>query len=139
MQVNIYIECDSSPKESEKRYGYVLQCFTKKGEQTREGFGKKIGTCHNATLYAIIKALERMTKQSEIHIYTQNTFVANMFTHYLADWAENGFKNSRNEPISNAAEWKQIWEACGKHEISITSGKHPFSNWILEEVKRRQL
>lgn len=138
MQVNIYIECDSSPKESEKRYGYVLQCFTKKGEQTREGFGKRIGTCHNVTLYAIISALERMTQPSEICIYTQNTFITNMFCHYLQGWAEKGFLNSKKEPISNAKEWKKLWEEQRKHEIKIISGKHQFSNWILEEINRRR-
>lgn len=138
MQVNIYIECDNSFKATEKKYGYVLQCFTAKGEQTREGFGKLSGTHHKVTLRAMIDALNRMTQPSEIAIYTQNTFVANMFNHYLPDWAKRDFKKTLTEPIANAEEWKQIWAESQKHKIKMVSGKHPFSEWILEEANRRQ-
>lgn len=137
MQVNIYIECDNSFQETEKKYGYVLQCFTKKGERTREGFGKLTGTIHKVTLHAILKALERMKQPSEINIYTKNTYIANMFDHYLPDWAMHDFKKSGNEPIVNAAEWKKLWELSQEHHIEIIPGKHEFSEWILEEANRR--
>lgn len=136
MQVNIYIECDNDFRATEKKYGYVLQCFTKKGEQTREGFGKLTGTHHKVTLCAILAAMERMTKICEICIYTSNTFVANMYNHYLPGWAEKEFKKSENEPIANAGEWKRLWELSQEHNIKIIPGKHAFSEWILSEANR---
>lgn len=137
MHVNIYIDCDNTLKATEKKYGYVLQCFTAKGEQTREGFGKLSGTHHKVTLHAMIDALNRMIQPSEITIYTPNTFVANMYDHYLPDWAKHDFKKTPIEPIANAEEWKQIWEESHKHSIRMEPGKHQFSEWILEEANRR--
>lgn len=85
MEVNIYVECDGALRETEKKYGYVLQCFIEDTEYTKEGFGKIKGTVHKATLRAILDALERMKKPSDIKIYTQNSYIANMFEHYLPE------------------------------------------------------
>lgn len=44
-QVKIYIETDSSsPKATEKHYGYVLEVMVSGQAVTREGFGKITGT-----------------------------------------------------------------------------------------------
>ena len=46
-QVKIYIETDSSsPKATEKHYGYVLEVMVSGQAVTREGFGKITGTYH---------------------------------------------------------------------------------------------
>ena len=137
MQVNIYVECENTFQDTEKKYGYVLQCFTKKGEQTREGFGKITGTVHRVTLTAINQALQRMKQACDIKIYTQNTFIANMYDNYLENWAMNDFRKGKNEMISNAPEWKKLWKMSMEHNIEIIPGKHTFSEWILEEANRR--
>ena len=51
MKAKIYITIDnSSPKLTEKNYGYVLECMINRSAITREGFGKTTGTYHQATL-----------------------------------------------------------------------------------------
>lgn len=137
MQVNIYIECDNSLRKTEKNYGYVLQCITSKGKQTREGHGKISGTHNKVTLHAMLEALDRMTKPSEIRIYTSNTFIANMFDHYLPGWAQKKFKKTLTEPIANAKEWQKLWEETKKHKITIIPGKHQFSEQILSKENNR--
>lgn len=50
-QVKIYIETDSSsPKATEKHYGYVLEVMVSGQAVTREGFGKITGTYHQTVL-----------------------------------------------------------------------------------------
>lgn len=52
-QVKIYIETDSSsPKATEKHYGYVLEVMVSGQAVTREGFGKITGTYHQTVLSA---------------------------------------------------------------------------------------
>lgn len=59
-QVKIYIETDSSsPKATEKHYGYVLEVMVSGQAVTREGFGKITGTYHQTVLTALAKALDR--------------------------------------------------------------------------------
>lgn len=55
-QVKIYIETDSSsPKATEKHYGYVLEVMVSGQAVTREGFGKITGTYHQTVLTALAK------------------------------------------------------------------------------------
>ena len=62
-QTKIYITTDSSsPKATEKHYGYVLECMVGGEAKTREGFGKVTGTYHQAVLTALAEALERFIK-----------------------------------------------------------------------------
>lgn len=61
-QVKIYIETDSSsPKATEKHYGYVLEVMVSGQAVTREGFGKITGTYHQTVLTALAKALDGST------------------------------------------------------------------------------
>lgn len=54
-QVKIYIETDSSsPKATEKHYGYVLEVMVSGQAVTREGFGKITGTYHQTVLTAAV-------------------------------------------------------------------------------------
>lgn len=139
MQVNIYIETDSSLRSTQKRFGYVLECKIRGEPVTREGFGTTEGTKNAVTLQAITEALARIRQPCEITIYTQNTFIANMFTYQLPKWVENEFHNRQGKEIANRQQWEQIWEASKKHNIKITPGKHQFSEWITEQLNRRQL
>ena len=56
-QVKIYIETDSSsPKATEKHYGYVLEVMVSGQAVTREGFGKITGTYHQTVLTAPVRS-----------------------------------------------------------------------------------
>lgn len=64
-QVKIYIEtASSSPKATEKHYGYVLEVMVSGQAVTREGFGKITGTYHQTVLTALAKALDRPSRTS---------------------------------------------------------------------------
>ena len=59
-QVKIYIETDSSsPKATEKHYGYVLEVMVSGQAVTREGFGKITGTYHQTVLTALESLRQR--------------------------------------------------------------------------------
>ena len=78
-QVKIYIETDSSsPKATEKHYGYVLEVMVSGQAVTREGFGKITGTYHQTVLTALAKALDRFNQSCEVCICTEDDFVLNM-------------------------------------------------------------
>ena len=74
-EVHLYIETDStSPKTTQKQYGYVLECRTGAGNLcTREGFGSLYGTYHCAVLRGIITAMSRLNQPCEVHISVSYT------------------------------------------------------------------
>lgn len=133
---HIYIELDSSsPKKTEKRYGYVMG--VEGSSKTRESFGKIKDSYHSATLKIIVEALKRYRVPSEINIHIQDDYIKNAYEHYLGRWQQNDFKNAKGSPVANCEEWREIRELSQKHLIFIETGKNEFSNWISREIVRR--
>lgn len=138
-RADIYIKTDSaSPKISEKKYGYVLQCEVAGESKTREGFGVAMGTYHQVILETIIEALERFREPCEIHIHTEDTFVLNMMERNLESWANNEFQTVKGKPVANQEEWKKVWELSNEHLILTEPGEHEYSGWILTEMKKKE-
>ena len=139
MKAKIYITIDnSSPKLTEKNYGYVLECMINRSAITREGFGKTTGTYHQATLTAMAEALGRFEKSCEICICTEDEFVLNMIDHNIATWAENDFLTSKKKPVANQKEWMEVWKLIKRHKVLGKPGKHEYAEWIRREIKNRE-
>lgn len=138
-EVHIYIETDSaSPKDTEKQYGYVLECRMASGKiETRQGFGKLEGTYHQITLSALSEAMKRIHKSCEITVHTENIFVANMLNQNMERWAGNGFLTSKGKPIANQDKWRDIWDSYKKHIVKTESGSHAYSSWLQMEMRKR--
>ena len=123
-RADIYMEIENtSPKASEKWYGYILECKVDGETKTREGFGKIEGTYHQAVLTALIEALERFRESCEIHVHTENEFVLNMIDTNLEKWAGNEFKTSRGKPVANQEEWMRIWGLSNKQLLITEHGR----------------
>ena len=138
-RVKIYIATDSSsPKVTEKYYGYVLECSVSGEAQTREGFGTITGTYHQAVLTALAEALERFNQSCEVCVCAEDDFVLNMLERNLAVWAGNEFLTSKKKPVANQEEWKKIWELSNRHLILVKPGKSESSGWLQEEIKKRK-
>lgn len=138
-ETKIYIEIDSSsPKVTEKCYGYVMECIVAGEPKTREGFGKVTGTYHQAVLTALGEALERFKQPCEICICTEDEFVLNMLERNLSAWVGNEFLNSKGKPVANREEWKKIWLLSNKHLMLTQQGKHEYTGWLQGEIKKRK-
>lgn len=138
-QVKIYIETDSSsPKATEKHYGYVLEVMVSGQAVTREGFGKITGTYHQTVLTALAKALDRFNQSCEVFICTEDDFVLNMLERNLAIWAGNEFLTSKRKPVANQQEWMEIWRLSNGHLILTEPGKHEYTGWLQGEIEKRK-
>ena len=134
--VNIYIATDSkNTRKSKRKFGYVLECELAGNPYTKEGFGEVETTYNGAILIAINKALERLNFCCEVHIHTENGFVANMIENNLDTWAGADFKTKKGKPVVNQEEWKKLWEQSQKNLIIMAAGRHSYSNWIEEQMK----
>lgn len=136
-QVKIYIETDSSsPKATEKHYGYVLEVMVSGQAVTREGFGKITGTYHQTVLTALAKALDRFNQSCEVCICTEDDFVLNMLERNLAIWAGNEFLTSKRKPVANQQEWMEIWRLSNRHLILTEPG---MAEYMADEYKSHRL
>ena len=137
MEVHIYIGTDSkAPRVQVRKYGYVLACTLKGKLETKQGFKETKATYNRATLEAITEAVGRVVKPSEIHIHTENAFILTMLEENLDRWEQNGYVTTKGEPVANRDLWKQLKEKAGEHLLLSEQGKHEYSMWIQEQLKR---
>ena len=137
-QVNLYIEFSHTAFQKRERVcGYVLEYITKSGATvTREHFREGDGTYNQETLKTIDEALERILEPCSICIYGRNTFILNMLSHKLPEWAEQDFL-SNGKPIANQEEWCSVWKKIKIHKASACIGKHSYTDWMLAEMEER--
>lgn len=134
METGIYIELsENDPREKNRSWGYVLEA---PGGWTKHETGECTGTMHGVTLQILIKALGRYHKPSQITIHAADEWVLNMLENQLPAWEQNGFRNTRGEPIKYQQEWEQLAEKVKDHKITIAPGRHEYSVWLQDEMKR---
>lgn len=138
-ETNIYIEISSvSPKSTRKGYGYVIEALHEGKPVTRTGFGEIEGTYHLATLTALIDALKRYNKPSEIHLICGNGFVLGQLKN-VKMWLKNGFVTAKGKPVTNSEEWRKVAALIAQHTvIPEKCDHHSYSGWMQSEMTKRQ-
>ena len=137
MEVHIYIGTDSkAPKSCTRKYGYVLECNLRGTPWTKEKFGEAAGTYHSIVLRALIEAMKRLTKPSEVHIHTEDVYILSMLENNVDNWAENGYLTSKGEPVSNADQWRELHDIAQNHLLLSEPGKHTYTQWMIERMKK---
>lgn len=141
MKVNIYLETDKQNQECTwRKYGYVLEAMAGRCiPVTRVGFGSAEGTYHKCNLQALEEALVRFHKECEVCVYTKDAFVAARILK-IDEMAATDFKDTKGKPIKNAKEWESICRKIKECSIVISShsGKHTYSVWMQEEMKKME-
>ena len=140
-RVNIYAETDTATFRKKGRWiGYVLELVDIEGQTvaTKEGWMEVDETWNGAILQAFIKALSKMNRNCEIHLYTQNKVILDMIDNNMDTWKKNGYRNSRGTPIRNAQLWEKLAERCSGHLIIPEDGAHPYYHWMLDMMKRQK-
>ena len=140
-RVDIFADTSShSLRDAPRAYGCILACKSTGGTPvTLEIFGGCQGTYHHCFLAAIIAALRRMNQPSRIYIHGPNDYVLNMIERNLDTWAGNGFRDFKGKPIKDNDAWKQAWELLRPHKYCIQHGRHEYSDWLTEELKKKAL
>lgn len=140
-KVRIYLETDSTFQgKKHRRCGYVLATKLRGEEKTEKGLGFSEETYHRAMLKTLAEAFFRMNKQAEICVYTEDPYITSGLSK-LEEMAKGGWCNSNGKPMKNTAEWQEVYKQCHKnfqepHKISTECGKHCYSMWIKERMKK---
>lgn len=138
-QVNIYVQTSfRRPRKGNGWIGYVLEMQTNVGAATLSNFKYlEDVTRHQAELLSVSKALERMTKSSEIVLYTDSLYVAGGLNGWVEQWQQNNWQSSRGNPVAYKEEWQQLLELAKPHEITVKNAEHGYSGWLTRELAHR--
>lgn len=138
MDVNIYIA--TTIRAPHRGYGtgmYLIECPAKP-DNIVKGFVHFPDTTEDAvTLTAMIEALGRFTKETNITIYTKCNGVYNgLNTGRIQSARLNGWINAKGFPNKNAELWDIFISMISKHHYTITQEDHSFMELMKTELKR---
>ncbi len=121
-QVRIYLQARKPPKPGRGFYIYRLETIKKSGElhvSAGEGMEEHI-TANQLILVAFCRALQELKLPCEVEVFTDSMYLRGSYENYLRSWKENGWINSKGEPVANVTIWKRVLELTGPHRIRFS-------------------
>ena len=81
--------------------------------------GSESDTTNNRMeLLAPIMALKKITKKSEIVIFTDSRYVKDGITDWIKKWKLNNWKNASKKSVKNKDLWIKLDSLCQRHKVS---------------------
>jgi ribonuclease HI len=113
-KVTIYSDgaCQGNPGPG--GWGAVLRA----GEYEKVVSGAEAHTTNNRMeLIAAIKALEALTRPSEVVLITDSEYLRKGMTEWLAAWKRRGWRTAGRTAVKNADLWQQLDALSQRHRI----------------------
>ena len=84
----------------------------------RELFGGEPATTNNRMeLLAVIRALEALSRSTQVAVYTDSQYVHKGITEWLVAWKRRGWLTADKKPVKNADLWKQLEAQAARHQV----------------------
>ncbi len=95
-------------------WGVVLRY----GMQEKELFGGERDTTNNRMeLTAVLRALQALTRPSEVAVYTDSQYVQKGISEWLPNWKARGWRTADKKPVKNADLWQALEAAAAPHRV----------------------
>lgn len=91
------------------------------GDQVRFLSGGFARTTNNRMeLYAAIMALEALTRQCNVALYTDSRYVRDAVEkRWLANWQRKNWKKADGKPVLNRDLWERLAVLLGRHKVRL--------------------
>jgi len=101
-------------------WGVVLQARENGAlMRERELQGGEVQTTNNRMeLMAAIRALESLTRPSDLRVVTDSAYLKNGIEQWLAGWKRNGWKTATKKPVKNVDLWQRLDAARARHRVT---------------------
>ena len=119
------------------------------GDRVKELYGGELMTTNNRMeLTAVIRALEALTRDFDVELYTDSQYVKQGIESWIHGWKRNGWKTADRKPVKNAELWHELDRQAARHRVrwhwvkghSQDAGNEradALANRGVEEVRRR--
>ena len=88
------------------------------GTDEKELWGGEADTTNNRMeLMAVIRALEALTRPSQVRVTTDSQYVKQGVTAWMARWKRNGWRTADRKPVKNRDLWERLDKATSRHEL----------------------
>ena len=115
-KVIIYTDGACSHNPGPGGWGCVLVC----GTHTKELQGAAQDTTNQRMeLFAAIAALEALKQPCAVELFSDSAYLINAFNQgWLHNWQQNGWINSKKQPVENQDLWQRLLKAAESHNIT---------------------
>jgi len=79
--------------------------------------GEKQTTNNRMELTGVIHALETLKRPSDVHIFTDSTYVKDGITKWIKNWRKNGWLTAKKKPVKNIDLWQRLEVATREHKV----------------------
>ena len=80
--------------------------------------GNEDNTTNNRMeLTPVIRALESLTTNCDVELYSDSQYVLNGIMSWVRAWKRNGWKNRKGEPVLNRSLWERMLEQINRHKV----------------------
>jgi ribonuclease HI len=76
-----------------------------------------MATNNRMEMTAALRALEALTRPSDVELLTDSRYLLDGMTKWLAGWKRNGWRTAAREPVKNADLWMALDRAAAPHRI----------------------
>lgn len=88
------------------------------GGRERELSGAEASTTNNRMeLMAAIAALEALTRDCSVDLYTDSKYVQQGVGEWLPRWQANGWRTASRQPVKNQDLWERLAAAKARHDV----------------------
>ncbi len=90
------------------------------GTTEREIFGGEANTTNNRMeLRAVIEALASLTRECQVVVYTDSSYVQKGISEWIHGWKRNGWRTSDKKPVKNEDLWRQLDALVAQHQLEF--------------------
>lgn len=116
MDDRVHIYTDGACKGNPGRGGWGA--LLRYGPHEKELFGGEALTTNNRMeLTAVIRALQALTRPSEVTVHTDSQYVQKGITEWIAGWKTRGWKTSDRKPVKNEDLWRELDAQVSAHRV----------------------
>ena len=93
--------------------------WMRSGGHERELFGgEQVTTNNRMELTAVIEGLRALTRECEVRLHVDSTYVMNGLQSWLPGWKRNGWRTSAKKPVKNVDLWQALDTEVTCHTIT---------------------
>jgi ribonuclease HI len=104
--------------------------------------GENPTTNNRMELKGAIKALEALTRRSDVDLYTDSIYVRDGITKWIHNWKRNGWRTADKKAVKNAELWQELDVLIQKHDVAwhwVKGHAGHVENERADELARRGL
>lgn len=116
MDNRVHIYTDGACKGNPGRGGWGA--LLRYGAHERELFGgERMTTNNRMELTAVIRALQALTRPSEVTVHTDSQYVQKGISEWIKGWKARGWKTADRKPVKNEDLWRELDAQTTAHRI----------------------